>query len=165
MNWLLLFAFGIGIGTLSGLLGIGGGVMLVPGLILLFGFRQEEAQGTSLAVMIPPIGLFAAVVYYQHGFVRLPVVGLIATGFMIGAFLGAKLVPHLHMEFLRGVFGFLLLYLGFTFVMKPGGTITQVALPAGLAALVTGILARLRRRQPPGRKPLHPPTDDHEYYI
>ncbi len=165
MNWLLLFAFGVGIGTLSGLLGIGGGVMLVPGLILLFGFSQAEAQGTSLAVMIPPIGLFAAMVYYQHGFVRLPVVGLIATGFMAGAFLGAKFVPHLPLEVLRGVFGFLLLYLGFMFVMSPGGAVTQVALPAGLAALVTGFVARLRRRPPPGRKPLHPPTDDQEYYI
>ena len=75
MNWLLLVLFGVAIGVLSGMLGIGGGVALVPGLILLFGFSQAEAQGTSLAVMIPPVGIFAAMVYYDHGFVRLPVVG------------------------------------------------------------------------------------------
>lgn len=67
MSWFLLLAFGVCVGILGGLLGIGGGVVLVPGLILLFGFSQQEAQGTSLAVMIPPIGLFAAMVYYQHG--------------------------------------------------------------------------------------------------
>lgn len=56
-------------------------------------YSQAEAQGTSLAVMIPPIGIFAAMVYYQHGFVCLPVVGFIAVGFMIGAYFGARFVP------------------------------------------------------------------------
>ena len=165
MNWLYLFLFGIGIGVLSGLLGIGGGVMLVPGLILLFGFSQAEAQGTSLAVMIPPIGIFAAMVYYEHGFVRLPVVGFIAAGFMAGAFLGAKLVPHVPLELLRGGFGVLLLYLGFAFVMSPRGTATGAALPAGVAAIGSGLLAWLLRRQRPDKNPLQPPTDDQDYHI
>src|SRR5262245_53316831 len=59
-TFLLLFLFGGVVGTMSGLLGIGGGVALVPGLMWLFGFTQQEAQGTSLAVLIPPIGIFAA---------------------------------------------------------------------------------------------------------
>ena len=63
MNLLFLALFGVAVGILSGLLGIGGGIVLVPGLMLLFGFSQPEAQGTSLAVLIPPIGLFAAMVY------------------------------------------------------------------------------------------------------
>ena len=54
MNLLLLFLFGVFVGVLSGLMGIGGGIVLVPGLMLLFGFSQPEAQGTSLAVLIPP---------------------------------------------------------------------------------------------------------------
>ena len=62
------FGFGIIVGLLSGMLGIGGGVVLVPGLILLFGFSQIEAQGTSLAVLSVPVVLFAALVYYQAGF-------------------------------------------------------------------------------------------------
>lgn len=167
MNWLLLFLFGVGVGTLSGLLGIGGGVVLVPGLILLFGFSQAEAQGTSLAVMIPPIGIFAAIVYYQHGFVRLPVVGLIAVGFMAGAFLGAKLVPYLPSELLRVVFGLLLLYLGFAFVMSPRGSATEAALPAGIATVASGLLAYLfrQRRQMPNKHPLRPPGEDHDYHI
>ncbi len=85
MSWFLLFLFGVAIGIVSGLLGIGGGVLLVPGLMLLFGFSQSEAQGTNLAVLIPPIGIFAAMIYYQNGYVRLPVVGLIALGFVFGA--------------------------------------------------------------------------------
>ncbi|HZN36271.1 MAG TPA: TSUP family transporter, partial [Pirellulaceae bacterium] len=70
---LYLFLFGVAIGIVSGLLGIGGGILLVPGLMLLFQFSQQEAQGTSLAVLIPPIGIFAALVYIQNGDVKLPV--------------------------------------------------------------------------------------------
>ena len=165
VNLFLLFLFGVGIGVLSGLLGIGGGVLLVPGLIVLFGFSQVEAQGTSLAVMIPPIGIFAAMVYYEHGFVRLPVVGLIAAGFMAGAFLGAKFVPHVPLGFLRGTFGVLLLYLGFTFVMSPRNTSAEAALPAGLATIASGLLAWLLRRQRPRRKSLQPPTEDQDFHI
>lgn len=70
MYLLLLALVGVAVGVLSGWLGIGGGIVLVPGLMLLFGFSQPEAQGTSLAVLVPPIGLFAAIVCYQHGDVR-----------------------------------------------------------------------------------------------
>ncbi len=165
MPWFLLLGFGIGVGVLGGMLGIGGGVVLVPGLILLFGFTQQEAQGTSLAVMIPPIGLFAAMVYYQHGFIRLPVVGLIALGFMIGAFLGAKLVPHIPLAMLRIVFGILLLYIGFAFILSPRGSVGQSALPAGIAAVVSGIIAFVLRRPRPPRTPLARPDEDLDYHI
>src|SRR4051812_13081127 len=95
MSWFWLFLFGVAIGIVSGMLGIGGGVLLVPGLMLLFGFTQQQAQGTSLAVLIPPIGIFAALVYYRHGDVNLPQVGFIALGFVVGALLGALLVPYI----------------------------------------------------------------------
>ena len=165
MSWFLLLGFGVLVGMLSGLLGIGGGVVLVPGLILLFGFSQAEAQGTSLAVMIPPIGLFAAMVYYQHGYVRLPVVGLIAVGFMAGALLGAKIVPHLPLATLRLGFGILLLYIGFAFILNPRNNSGQSALPAGLAAAVAGIVAFLLRRPRPIKPALPVPSDDDDYHI
>ncbi len=165
MSWFLLLMFGVTIGILSGLLGIGGGVVLVPGLILLFGFSQAEAQGTSLAVMIPPIGLFAAMVYYQHGYVRLPVVGLIATGFMAGALLGAKLVPHLPLAALRLGFGVLLLYIGFAFILNPRNISGQSAMPAGLAAIVSAAIAFLLRRPRPARTKLPRPDEDDDYHI
>lgn len=147
MLWLALLLFGVTIGLLSGLLGIGGGVLLVPGLILLFGLSQAEAQGTSLAVLIPPIGLFAAIVYYQQGYIRLPVVGFIAGGFLIGAYFGAMLVPHVPVSYLRLAFGVLLFYLGFVFVWTPSERRTSAALPAGVAAVVTVIAVRVLRRR------------------
>lgn len=165
MFWMSLFLFGVAIGVASGLLGIGGGVLLVPGLILLFGFTQAEAQGTSLAVLIPPIGIFAAMVYYQHGFVRMPVVGMLAFGIMVGAYAGARFVPHLSTTTLRTLFGFLMLYLGFAFVLNPSGKSTGVALPAGIATLAAAVIAKLFRRAFPIKKPLEQPTDDHEYHI
>jgi uncharacterized membrane protein YfcA len=130
MQFALLLLFGIVVGIMSGLLGIGGGVILVPGLVLLFGFSQPEAQGTSLAVLIPPIGLFAAIVYYQHGFVRVPVVGWVAVGIVVGAVLGAKLVPFVPLIALRLAFGFLLRYLGFVYVLSPVAPRSVDALPA-----------------------------------
>lgn len=162
--WLLLF--GIAIGIFSGLLGIGGGILLVPGLMLLFGFSQPEAQGTSLAVLIPPIGIFAALVYIQHGYVRLPVVTWVALGFAGGAFLGAKLVPHVTPEVLRIGFGGLLIYLGLTFVFTSGIPRPNTALPAALSAFVAWFVGR-RGRMPsePNRTSALPPGDDIEYRI
>jgi uncharacterized membrane protein YfcA len=165
MFWIWMLLFGTAIGICSGLLGIGGGVLLVPGLILLFGFSQPEAQGTSLAVLIPPIGIFAAAVYYQHGYVRLPVVGFIAFGFLLGAFAGAHLVPLVPVFWLRPAFGFLLLYLGFSFLFNPGADRTNTALPAGIATAFTAVAVRWLRWQVSTRRPLAPPGDDVEYHI
>lgn len=165
MFWFWLLLFGAIIGAISGLLGIGGGVLLIPGLVLLFGFTQTEAQGTSLAVLIPPIGIFAAVVYYQHGFVRLPIVGLIAVGFMVGAYFGARLVPHVPPTYLRVAFGVLMLYLGFVFVLNPNVGRAGVALPAGLAATITTVLAYVFRRRARSKTMLPPPSSVHEYHI
>jgi len=165
MQWLLLLVFGVVVGVLSGLLGIGGGVVLVPGLILLFGFSQAEAQGTSLAVLIPPIGIFAALVYYQHGYVRLPVVSLIAIGFMFGALLGAKLVPLMPIEWLRVLFGVLLLYLGFTFVLSPRGGNSAAALRAGLLALLSSLVGFGMRKRLKSAKSLPPPSNEQDYFI
>ena len=84
---------------------------------------------------------------------------------MVGAFLGAKLVPHLPLELLRMVLGILLVYLGMTFIFSPRGTVPGAALPAGIAMLFAAAVAWFRRRKPPDRKALQPPTDDQEYYI
>lgn len=165
MLWLWLMLFGVAIGVVSGLLGIGGGILLIPGLMLLFGYSQAEAQGTSLAVMIPPIGIFAAMVYYQHGFLRLPVVGFIAVGFMIGAYFGARFVPQVSPTHLRLAFGLLLLYLGFVFVFNPSDSRKGAALPAGLAAVISTVMARVLRRRTHSRTALPPPGSDHEYHI
>jgi uncharacterized protein len=95
-------------GALSGLLGIGGGIIMVPILILLFGLTQYQAQGTSIAVMVPPIGLLAALVYYKKGYVNLPMAVLMSAGFLVGAFFGAKLAVNLPEQLLKRLFGFAL---------------------------------------------------------
>src|SRR4051812_7449532 len=136
-----LLLFGACIGVISGMLGIGGGIILVPGLMLLFGFSQQEAQGTSLAALIPPIGIFAAMVYWQHGYVKVPFAAAVAGGFMIGALVGALLVagmprlgiPPLPIGWLQLGFGVLLLYVGFTFVLTPSSGVAA-AMPAALAS-------------------------------
>lgn len=166
MEYFLLFLFGCAIGVMSGLMGIGGGIALVPGLMILFHFSQQEAQGTSLAVLIPPIGIFAAMVYYQHGFVRLPVVGWIALGFVLGAFLGAKLVVRIPAAALQVAFGVILLYVGFVFVMTPLNLRRASALPAGAATLGAAIAARfVRRNRDRARAALPKPSDELEYHI
>ena len=105
-------------------------------------------------------------VYIQHGYVKLPVAGWVAFGFAVGAFLGAKLVPHLAPEFLRVSFGGLLLYLGFTFVFSSGSPRPQTALPAGLATLAAWVVSRVSRQPPkPDRTPPKPPSDDIGYQI
>ncbi|MGE3408831.1 MAG: sulfite exporter TauE/SafE family protein [Pirellulales bacterium] len=165
MMWLWLLLFGVFVGVVSGLLGIGGGVLLIPGLMLLFGFSQQEAQGTSLAVLIPPIGLFAALVYFQHGYIRLPVVGILAGGFALGALIGAKLVPHLPTAVLRFGFGSLMLYLGFLFILPARTGKPTAALPAGLAAVAAAIVAKIIGRKVKTASPRLPPDDQTQYHI
>ncbi len=78
---LLFVSLGVLAGSLSGLLGIGGGVILVPSLVLVFGYSQHMAQGTTLVLMIPPIGLLAAWNYYKKGGVDLRIAALLCVGF------------------------------------------------------------------------------------
>jgi len=83
-------------GTLSGLTGLGGGFIMVPLLVYLFGMSQHAAQGTSLAVLLPPLGLFAFWQYYRNGHVDVHIAVLVAVGFLFGGYLGgylAQLVP------------------------------------------------------------------------
>ena len=90
MNIFLYILLGVVAGIFSGLIGIGGGIVIVPALVLLFGLSQHTAQGTTLALMVPPIGLLAALAYYKQGFVDLKIAAFICVGFFIGGLLGAK---------------------------------------------------------------------------
>lgn len=81
-------AIGIAAGILAGLVGVGGGIIIVPALIYFFGMDQHTAQGTSLAVLLPPTGLFAFMQYYRAGHVDLKVSALIVVGLLIGGWVG-----------------------------------------------------------------------------
>ena len=110
MNEILAFIIlGLVAGILSGLIGIGGGIIIIPALILLFGLSQHQAQGTTLALMVPPVGILAAWTYYKHGYVDLKVAALICIGFFIGGFIGAKIATALSSVVLEKVFGVALL--------------------------------------------------------
>jgi uncharacterized membrane protein YfcA len=106
---LLYVVLGLIAGILSGLIGIGGGVMIVPSLIFWFGFSQQEAQGTTLGLLVPPIGILAAWTYYQQGYVNLRVAALICLGFVVGGLLGAKVAVVLPSKILEKIFGVALL--------------------------------------------------------
>jgi len=109
MITVLYIFLGVIAGTLSGLIGIGGGIIIIPVLIFLFGMSQHEAQGTTLALMVPPIGLLAALTYYQHGHVNLKIAALICLGFFLGGWIGAQAATSISNAVLEKIFGFVLL--------------------------------------------------------
>lgn len=111
-GFVLYFLLGVGTGILSGLIGIGGGVFIVPALVFLFGFSQQQAQGTTLALLIPPIGILAAWTYYQQGYVNLPVAGFICLGFLLGGLIGARLAIGFSNVILEKIFGVAMLLIG-----------------------------------------------------
>jgi uncharacterized membrane protein YfcA len=106
VSFLLL---GLLAGVLSGLLGIGGGIVIVPALVVVFGMSQHLAQGTTLALMVPPIGLLAAWTYYRQGYVDVKIAALICIGFFLGGLLGAKLATGIDAVLLKRLFGIVLL--------------------------------------------------------
>ena len=106
---ILLIVIGILTGTVSGLLGIGGAIILVPALVYLMGFNQHLAQGTSLAMMLPPIGLIAAYNYYKAGYVNIKFALILATAFILGSYFGSKLAISLPQALLKKIFAFLLI--------------------------------------------------------
>ena len=109
MNIPAYLLLGLVTGIFSGLIGIGGAIIIIPSLVLLFGLSQHTAQGTTLALMVPPIGLLAAWVYYKQGFVDLKIAGLVCLGFFVGGLIGAKFATKIPDDVLRKVFGLVLL--------------------------------------------------------
>jgi len=106
---ILLILLGLAAGILSGLLGIGGGIIIIPALVFFFGLTQQQAQGTTLVLLIPPIGLLAALTYYRQGYVDLRIAGLIIVGFFFGALVGAKVATSISNDVLQKMFAVLLL--------------------------------------------------------
>ena len=108
-NILLLIVLGVTAGILSGLIGIGGGIIIIPALIFIFGFSQHQAQGTTLALLVPPIGILAAWTYYKQGYVDLHAALFICIGFLFGSLLGAKIATNISSIVLEKIFGVTLL--------------------------------------------------------
>jgi uncharacterized protein len=108
---MLLILLGIGIitGAMAGMLGIGGAIIMIPALVYFMGFSQQTAQGTSLAVMLPPIGILAAYNYYKAGHVDIKFALILAGAFLIGSYFGSKYALTLPQATLKRIFGILLL--------------------------------------------------------
>lgn len=109
---LLLCLVGLLAGFIAGGMGVGGGIIIVPALVLLFGFTQHQAQGTSLAVLLPPISILAVIKYHQNGYIDYKFAAILAVTFFLGSYLGGVSAIHLPAKTLTKIFGVLMLIAG-----------------------------------------------------
>lgn len=105
----LLLLIGLAAGFLSGLIGIGGGIIIVPALVLLAGFSQKLAQGTSLGLLLLPAGILGVIQYYKQGYLNVNYVVLLAVAFVLGSFLGSKLALSISDDKVKKIFAVILL--------------------------------------------------------
>ncbi len=117
MSALSYIVLGLVVGIISGVIGIGGGVLFVPALLFLFGLSQHQAQGTTLALLVPPIGLLAAWTYYRQGYVNVEMAAFICIGFFVGGLIGAKIATALPSHVLEKIFGVALLLIAIKMIL------------------------------------------------
>lgn len=108
---IILLCIGLLAGILSGLVGVGGGIIIVPALVYFIKMNQHEAQGTSLAVLLLPVGILAVYNYYKSGYVDISATLIIATTFLVGGFIGSKISIAIDQTTLKKVFGVIMLLL------------------------------------------------------
>ncbi|PWT70398.1 MAG: permease [Bacteroidetes bacterium] len=108
---IIVVLIGLAAGILSGLVGIGGGIIIVPALIYLLGFSQHQAMGTSLGILLLPAGILAVFNYYKKGYVDIKIVLILFIGFVVGGYLGSKLSLGLPESTLRKIFAVVLVFI------------------------------------------------------
>jgi uncharacterized membrane protein YfcA len=136
--WVLVYVFiGLTVGVISGILGIGGGVLLVP-ILMWCGFKYRQATGTSLAVLVPPIGLPAAWKAFQDGYVDLGAAFCIASAFAVGAYYGRSVQEVLDERIFKICFGVFMIFIAMRFILSASDE-TTVAI-AGLTAAALSLL-------------------------
>lgn len=118
LSYLGCLLLGIVAGVSSGVFGIGGGIIIVPALIIMFKFTQQKAQGTSLVALLAPVGILAVMNYYKANNADITFGGLIALGYLGGAFYGSKFALSVSSDDLRRYFGIFMIGLGVLFVTK-----------------------------------------------
>jgi uncharacterized protein len=109
MTWVLVALLGLVAGVVSGLFGVGGAIVIIPGLVLLAKLPQHTAHGTSLAALLLPVGILGALEYYKRGQVNVAFAAVVAVGLLIGAYFGARLAGTMSEAMLRKAFGIFLL--------------------------------------------------------
>ena len=108
-DFLILVLIGLAAGVFGGMVGLGGGVIMIPAMIYFLGVNQTTAQGTSLAVMLPPVGIMAAMNYYKTGQINIKYAIVIALAFTIGGYFGSKIALNIPVNTLRKIFAITLL--------------------------------------------------------
>ena len=116
---IILAVVGLLAGFISGSLGVGGGIIIVPALVFLLGFTQHQAQGISLGIMLAPIGVLAFINYYRGGYTNIKYSLLLLVVFFIGSWFGSKLAVHLPDAVLKKIFGGLMLVAGVRMIFWP----------------------------------------------
>ena len=106
---IMLIIIGFFTGVLGGMVGVGGGIILVPALVFIMGFSQMDAQGTSLALIMFPVGILAVIQYYKQGHVDFNIVFLLAAGFILGSLLGSKISLSIPQQTVKKLFAVLML--------------------------------------------------------
>ncbi len=106
---IILILIGVASGILGGMVGVGGGIIIVPALVYFLGFSQHTAQGTSLGLIMLPVGIFGVMQYYKQGHVDFKVVGILAVGFLTGSYFGSKIALSLSQESIKKLFAVLMI--------------------------------------------------------
>jgi uncharacterized membrane protein YfcA len=109
---IILVLIGISAGIIAGALGVGGGIIIVPALVFIFGMTQHHAQGTSLAVLLFPVGILAVMNYYRKGFVNFKYALILIIAFVLGSYFGSLFSVNLPESTLKKIFGVLMLVAG-----------------------------------------------------
>lgn len=125
---LILMGIGLVAGILSGFVGIGGGIIVVPALVFILGYSQIQAQGISLTLMLPPVGVLAFYNYYQKGHIdklTLTYAGIMAVLFIIGGFVGSKLALKIPENVVKLIFGVIMLYVAIKMIMSGWSVFTE----------------------------------------
>ncbi len=116
--YFIALIIGLCSGVLGGLIGIGGATIMIPAMIFFLNFNQHLSQGTALAAMVPPIGILAAYEYYKNGYANIPVALIIAAGFIIGGFIGAKFAVKIDDNLLKKLFGLILMLISIRMILS-----------------------------------------------
>lgn len=106
---IVLLLVGLAAGILGGLVGVGGGIIIVPSLIYFLGFSQKQAQGTSLGILLLPVGILGVLEYYKAGYVDMRTVWLVSIGFLAGSYFGSKIALSLSQETVKKIFAVLMI--------------------------------------------------------
>ena len=110
---MILLLIGLFAGILSGLVGVGGGLIIVPALIFFLGYSQHQAQGTSLGLLLLPVGILAVINYYNKGYIDIKVVAIMSIAFILGGWLGSKIALRLPADTVKKIFAVFLFYSAF----------------------------------------------------